>query len=95
SPSHKSSSDLETFGVTEDLQGFVRGLKVRLDDLQVVVLVSNLVRTMDIDLMSHRFLEGRHEGRSGRPRSVRPGRWLDLYSATLYVGIDAINRGCF
>ncbi|XP_031254832.1 uncharacterized protein LOC116112847 [Pistacia vera] len=31
---------------------------------------------------------------SGSPASLRPGRWLDLYSGTGSVGIEAISRGC-
>jgi 16S rRNA G966 N2-methylase RsmD len=30
----------------------------------------------------------------GRPASLRPGQWLDLYSGTGSVGIEAISRGC-
>ncbi|EPS63609.1 hypothetical protein M569_11175, partial [Genlisea aurea] len=30
----------------------------------------------------------------GSPVSLRPGRWLDLYSGTGSVGIEAISRGC-
>ncbi|XVF60434.1 hypothetical protein PTKIN_Ptkin08bG0045700 [Pterospermum kingtungense] len=30
----------------------------------------------------------------GCPVSLRPGRWLDLYSGTGSVGIEAISRGC-
>ncbi|PWA96827.1 methyltransferase [Artemisia annua] len=30
----------------------------------------------------------------GCPTSLRPGRWLDLYSGTGSVGIEAISRGC-
>lgn len=30
----------------------------------------------------------------GSPASLRPGRWLDLYSGTGSVGIEAISRGC-
>ncbi|KAJ4730496.1 Methyltransferase [Rhynchospora pubera] len=30
----------------------------------------------------------------GTPASLRPGRWLDLYSGTGSVGIEAISRGC-
>ena len=30
----------------------------------------------------------------GCPVSLRPGRWLDLYSGTGAVGIEAISRGC-
>ncbi|KAG6529436.1 hypothetical protein ZIOFF_011634 [Zingiber officinale] len=30
----------------------------------------------------------------GCPASLRPGRWLDLYSGTGAVGIEAISRGC-
>ncbi|KAI3409399.1 uncharacterized protein J3R85_019407, partial [Psidium guajava] len=30
----------------------------------------------------------------GNPASLRPGRWLDLYSGTGSVGIEAISRGC-
>lgn len=30
----------------------------------------------------------------GRPASLKPGRWLDLYSGTGSVGIEAISRGC-
>ncbi|GAV73084.1 Cons_hypoth95 domain-containing protein [Cephalotus follicularis] len=30
----------------------------------------------------------------GRPASLRPGRWLDLYSGTGSVGIEAMSRGC-
>ncbi|GMP46783.1 hypothetical protein CsSME_00014818 [Camellia sinensis var. sinensis] len=31
---------------------------------------------------------------SGCPASLRPGRWLDLYSGTGSVGIKALSRGC-
>ncbi|KAG6659402.1 hypothetical protein I3843_03G028300 [Carya illinoinensis] len=31
---------------------------------------------------------------SGCPAALRPGRWLDLYSGTGSVGIEAISRGC-
>ncbi|CAI9109601.1 OLC1v1009448C2 [Oldenlandia corymbosa var. corymbosa] len=30
----------------------------------------------------------------GTPASLQPGRWLDLYSGTGSVGIEAISRGC-
>jgi 16S rRNA G966 N2-methylase RsmD len=30
----------------------------------------------------------------GFPASLRPGRWLDLYSGTGSVGIEAMSRGC-
>ncbi|XP_047317308.1 putative rRNA methyltransferase YlbH [Impatiens glandulifera] len=30
----------------------------------------------------------------GCPSSLRPGRWLDLYSGTGSVGIEALSRGC-
>nr|CAB3498290.1 unnamed protein product [Digitaria exilis] len=30
----------------------------------------------------------------GAPASLRPGRWLDLYSGTGSVGIEAMSRGC-
>ncbi|KAL0343933.1 UNVERIFIED_CONTAM: putative rRNA methyltransferase YlbH [Sesamum angustifolium] len=30
----------------------------------------------------------------GSPQSLRPGRWLDLYSGTGSVGIEAMSRGC-
>ncbi|KAI4389070.1 hypothetical protein MLD38_001334 [Melastoma candidum] len=30
----------------------------------------------------------------GSPAALRPGRWLDLYSGTGSVGIEAISRGC-
>ncbi|KAK1307474.1 hypothetical protein QJS10_CPA10g00288 [Acorus calamus] len=30
----------------------------------------------------------------GSPAFLRPGRWLDLYSGTGSVGIEAISRGC-
>lgn len=30
----------------------------------------------------------------GSPQSLKPGRWLDLYSGTGSVGIEAISRGC-
>lgn len=30
----------------------------------------------------------------GNPTCLRPGRWLDLYSGTGSVGIEAISRGC-
>lgn len=30
----------------------------------------------------------------GCPVSLRPGRWLDLYSGTGSVGIEAVSRGC-
>lgn len=30
----------------------------------------------------------------GCPVSLRPGRWLDLYSGTGSVGIEALSRGC-
>lgn len=30
----------------------------------------------------------------GCPVALRPGRWLDLYSGTGAVGIEAISRGC-
>ena len=30
----------------------------------------------------------------GCPASLRPGRWLDLYSGTGSVGIEAFSRGC-
>ncbi|CAH1429652.1 unnamed protein product [Lactuca virosa] len=30
----------------------------------------------------------------GCPTSLRPGRWLDLYSGTGPVGVEAISRGC-
>ncbi|KAH6758130.1 methyltransferase [Perilla frutescens var. hirtella] len=30
----------------------------------------------------------------GSPQYLRPGRWLDLYSGTGSVGIEAISRGC-
>lgn len=30
----------------------------------------------------------------GCPTSLRPGRWLDLYSGTGSVGIEAMSRGC-
>ncbi|KAL6960680.1 hypothetical protein U1Q18_038444 [Sarracenia purpurea var. burkii] len=30
----------------------------------------------------------------GCPAQLRPGRWLDLYSGTGSVGIEAISRGC-
>ncbi|XP_010554019.1 PREDICTED: uncharacterized protein LOC104823923 [Tarenaya hassleriana] len=30
----------------------------------------------------------------GCPTSLRPGKWLDLYSGTGSVGIEAISRGC-
>ncbi|GER35791.1 ribosomal RNA large subunit methyltransferase I [Striga asiatica] len=30
----------------------------------------------------------------GSPQFLRPGRWLDLYSGTGSVGIEAISRGC-
>ncbi|XP_019708744.2 uncharacterized protein [Elaeis guineensis] len=30
----------------------------------------------------------------GCPASLKPGRWLDLYSGTGSVGIEAISRGC-
>ncbi|CAL1357870.1 unnamed protein product [Linum trigynum] len=30
----------------------------------------------------------------GCPASLRPGRWLDLFSGTGSVGIEAISRGC-
>ncbi|KAJ3673398.1 hypothetical protein LUZ60_006772 [Juncus effusus] len=31
---------------------------------------------------------------TGTPAALRPGRWLDLYSGTGSVGIEAISRGC-
>ncbi|XP_028060375.1 uncharacterized protein LOC114263984 [Camellia sinensis] len=31
---------------------------------------------------------------SGCPASLRPGRWLDLYSGTGSVGIEALSWGC-
>ncbi|KAL2335580.1 hypothetical protein Fmac_016793 [Flemingia macrophylla] len=30
----------------------------------------------------------------GCPAALRPGRWLDLYSGTGSVGIEALSRGC-
>jgi 16S rRNA G966 N2-methylase RsmD len=30
----------------------------------------------------------------GSPASLRPGLWLDLYSGTGSVGIEAMSRGC-
>lgn len=30
----------------------------------------------------------------GCPAFLRPGRWLDLYSGTGSVGIEAMSRGC-
>ncbi|PNY13968.1 rRNA methyltransferase-like protein, partial [Trifolium pratense] len=30
----------------------------------------------------------------GSPATLRPGRWLDLYSGTGSVGIEALSRGC-
>ncbi|KAG0460154.1 hypothetical protein HPP92_023282 [Vanilla planifolia] len=30
----------------------------------------------------------------GCPTCLRPGRWLDLYSGTGSVGIEALSRGC-
>lgn len=30
----------------------------------------------------------------GSPQYLRPGRWLDLYSGTGSVGIEAMSRGC-
>lgn len=30
----------------------------------------------------------------GCPASLRSGRWLDLYSGTASVGIEALSRGC-
>ncbi|MCH92994.1 putative rRNA methyltransferase YlbH-like, partial [Trifolium medium] len=29
----------------------------------------------------------------GSPATLRPGRWLDLYSGTGSVGIEALSRG--
>ncbi|KAG1358584.1 hypothetical protein COCNU_08G000300 [Cocos nucifera] len=34
------------------------------------------------------------QGAGGCPASLKPGRWLDLYSGTGSVGIEAISRGC-
>ena len=30
----------------------------------------------------------------GSPASLKPGLWLDLYSGTGSVGIEAMSRGC-
>lgn len=34
------------------------------------------------------------EAAGGCPTSLQPGRWLDLYSGTGSVGIEAMSRGC-
>ncbi|XWS32823.1 hypothetical protein CRYUN_Cryun22dG0022800 [Craigia yunnanensis] len=57
------------------------------DILQLMFLIFNhLILSMNI------FLSVDVAG--GCPASLRPGRWLDLYSGTGSVGIEAISRGC-
>ncbi|XP_068655700.1 uncharacterized protein [Aristolochia californica] len=67
------------------LGGTVRRRKLRSPKGMDVRPMMEVVRGATFDIL---------QVAGGCPAALRPGRWLDLYSGTGSVGIEAISRGC-
>ncbi|KAG8098070.1 hypothetical protein GUJ93_ZPchr0013g37822 [Zizania palustris] len=81
----KSSEPRETHKMLQVLGGKVRRRKLLSPKDRNVRPMMEVVRGAAFDIL---------QSAGGFPASLRPGRWLDLYSGTGSVGIEAMSRGC-
>uniref|UniRef100_A0A0E0KIR1 Uncharacterized protein n=1 Tax=Oryza punctata TaxID=4537 RepID=A0A0E0KIR1_ORYPU len=75
----------ETHKMLQVLGGKVRRRKLLSPKDRNVRPMMEVVRGAAFDIL---------QSAGGFPASLRPGRWLDLYSGTGSVGIEAMSRGC-
>ncbi|XP_008644010.1 uncharacterized protein [Zea mays] len=75
----------ETHKMLQVLGGKVRRRKLLSPKDRNVRPMMEVVRGAAFDIL---------QSAGGSPASLRPGRWLDLYSGTGSVGIEAMSRGC-
>ncbi|XP_006650554.2 putative rRNA methyltransferase YlbH [Oryza brachyantha] len=81
----KASEPRETHKMLQVLGGKVRRRKLLSPKDRNVRPMMEVVRGAAFDIL---------QSAGGFPSSLRPGRWLDLYSGTGSVGIEAMSRGC-
>ncbi|KAL6843588.1 hypothetical protein ACP4OV_026650 [Aristida adscensionis] len=81
----KASEPRETHKMLQVLGGKVRRRKLLSPKGRDVRPMMEVVRGAAFDIL---------QSAGGSPASLRPGRWLDLYSGTGSVGIEAMSRGC-
>uniref|UniRef100_A0ACD5WD68 Uncharacterized protein n=1 Tax=Avena sativa TaxID=4498 RepID=A0ACD5WD68_AVESA len=75
----------ETHKMLQVLAGKVRRRKLLSPKDRNVRPMMEVVRGAAFDIL---------QSAGGSPASLRPGLWLDLYSGTGSVGIEAMSRGC-
>ncbi|KAK3146164.1 hypothetical protein QOZ80_3BG0262500 [Eleusine coracana subsp. coracana] len=81
----KAVEPRETHKMLQVLGGKVRRRKLLSPKDRNVRPMMEVVRGAAFDIL---------QSAGGSPASLRPGRWLDLYSGTGSVGIEAMSRGC-
>ncbi|TVU45182.1 hypothetical protein EJB05_04657, partial [Eragrostis curvula] len=81
----KAAEPRETHKMLQVLGGKVRRRKLLSPKDRNVRPMMEVVRGAAFDIL---------QSAGGSPASLRPGRWLDLYSGTGSVGIEAMSRGC-
>ncbi|XP_062214674.1 uncharacterized protein LOC133915504 [Phragmites australis] len=81
----KAAERRETHKMLQVLSGKVRRRKLLSPKGRDVRPMMEVVRGAAFDIL---------QSAGGSPASLRPGRWLDLYSGTGSVGIEAMSRGC-
>nr|CDI66565.1 Conserved hypothetical protein 16 [Saccharum hybrid cultivar R570] len=81
----KAAEPRETHKMLQVLGGKVRRRKLLSPRDRNVRPMMEVVRGAAFDIL---------QSAGGSPASLRPGRWLDLYSGTGSVGIEAMSRGC-
>ncbi|WVZ60479.1 hypothetical protein U9M48_010494 [Paspalum notatum var. saurae] len=81
----KPAEPRETHKLLQVLGGKVRRRKLLSPKDRNVRPMMEVVRGAAFDIL---------QSAGGSPASLRPGRWLDLYSGTGSVGIEAMSRGC-
>ncbi|KAJ1293707.1 hypothetical protein BS78_01G089200 [Paspalum vaginatum] len=81
----KAAEPRETHKLLQVLGGKVRRRKLLSPKDRNVRPMMEVVRGAAFDIL---------QSAGGSPASLRPGRWLDLYSGTGSVGIEAMSRGC-
>uniref|UniRef100_A0A0D9VYQ1 Uncharacterized protein n=1 Tax=Leersia perrieri TaxID=77586 RepID=A0A0D9VYQ1_9ORYZ len=81
----KADEPRETHKMLQVLGGKVRRRKLLSPKDRNVRPMMEVVRGAAFDIL---------QSAGGYPASLRPGQWLDLYSGTGSVGIEAMSRGC-
>lgn len=84
-PAKAAAEPRETHKMLQVLGGKVRRRKLLSPKDRNVRPMMEVVRGAAFDIL---------QSAGGFPASLRPGRWLDLYSGTGSVGIEAMSRGC-